>query len=103
MAGGHTEPNEGDHQYSYGTVVNINVILDLHYHFINWTGTGVTADKVANPNLANTTITMDGDYTLTASFAIDTFYPQLHRRVGRKPDRRDRLRWLTTVPMERAE
>ncbi len=72
-AGGHTEPNEGDHQFSNGTVVDINAVPDVSCHFVNWTGTGVIAGKVANPNSVSTTITMDSNYTVTANFAIDTF------------------------------
>lgn len=72
-SGGHTEPNEGDHQFSNGTAVDINAIADAGYHFVNWTGSGVTAGKVANPDVNTTTITMDGDYNVTANFAIDTF------------------------------
>jgi len=46
-------------------------MADPHYHFMNWTGTAVTAGKVADPTSANTTVTMVGDYTLEANFAID--------------------------------
>jgi len=42
--------------------------VEVNYHFVNWTGTAVTAGKVANPSSANTTVTMDGDYTLRANF-----------------------------------
>ncbi len=66
-------PGEGTFQYSPAVVVDVNAIPDLHYHFVDWTGTSVTAGKVADPNLAGTTVTMDGDYTLRANFAIDTF------------------------------
>ena len=66
-------PGEGAYQYSHGTVVDVNAIPDLHYHFVNWTGTGVDAGKVANPTSAGTTVTMDDDYTVQANFAIDTF------------------------------
>ena len=79
--GGHTEPNAGTHQYNDGTVVDINAIPDLHYHFVNWTGTGVTAGKVANPNSASTTITMDGDYTVVANFTQNE-YPLAITIVG---------------------
>jgi hypothetical protein len=46
---------------------------DANYHFVNWTGTGVTAGKVANPNAASTTILMDADYTVVANFAINVY------------------------------
>ena len=66
-------PGEGPFQYSQTAVVDVNAIADLCYHFVGWTGSGVDAGKVADPNLAGTTVTMDGDYTLQANFAIDTF------------------------------
>ncbi|MGD0077832.1 MAG: hypothetical protein ABSB91_04290, partial [Sedimentisphaerales bacterium] len=66
-----TTPGEGALQYDNGTVVNLVATADAHYHFVNWTGTAVTAGKVANPNSANTTVTMDGDYTVIANFSID--------------------------------
>ena len=66
-----TTPGEGAYNYDHGTVASIVATADTNYHFVNWTGTGVTAGKVANPNSASTTITMDGDYTVVANFAID--------------------------------
>ena len=66
-------PGEGTYPYNHGTVVDITATQDLHYHFVDWTGTGVTAGKVANPNADSTTVTMDDDYTVHATFAIDTF------------------------------
>jgi len=41
--------------------------------FVNWTGTAVTAGKVADPNSYNTTVTMDANYTICANF-IDRSY-----------------------------
>jgi len=71
-AGGNvTTPGEGAFQYDNGTVVNLVATNDAHYHFVNWTGTAVTAGKVGNPNSANTNVTMDGDYTVIANFAIN--------------------------------
>jgi subtilisin family serine protease len=69
--GGHTEPNAGTHQYSDGTIVGISAIPDPNYHFVNWTGTAVTAGKVADPNSATTTVLMDANYTVQANFTID--------------------------------
>ncbi|MGA2069910.1 MAG: right-handed parallel beta-helix repeat-containing protein [Sedimentisphaerales bacterium] len=71
--GGDTMPSEGAFLYDDGTNANIVATADAHYHFVNWTGTAVTAGKVANPTSANTTVTMDADYTVTANFAIDIF------------------------------
>ncbi|MDH4203568.1 MAG: M6 family metalloprotease domain-containing protein [Phycisphaerae bacterium] len=66
-------PGEGAFQYDQGTVVDVNAVPELHYHFVDWTGTAVDAGKVANPAAAVTTVTVDSDYTLAANFAIDTF------------------------------
>ena len=66
-----TDPAEGTFLYTSGTVVTIEATEDVNYHFVNWTGTGVTAGRVANPNLPSTTITMDADYAVQANFAID--------------------------------
>ena len=75
-------PGEGTYQYNHGTVVGITATQDSHYHFVNWTGTGVTAGKVANPNAASTTVTMVNDYRVHATFAIDTFTLDYAAGVG---------------------
>ncbi len=61
-------PGEGS--FSCETLADTSVDANSEdgYHFLNWTGTAVTAGKVANPNLAGTTVTMHGDYTLIANF-----------------------------------
>ena len=64
-----TQPGIGDFNYPNGTVVDINAVPNTNYHFVNWTGnTGTIADV----NAAVTTITMNGNYTIQANFAIDT-------------------------------
>ena len=65
-------PGEGIFYYLYNTEVPIIAEAQQHYHFTNWTGTGVTYMQVADPYSAATKITMLGDYTVTANFAIDT-------------------------------
>ena len=68
-----TAPAGGAGTYSYlkGTVVDIAGVADPHYHFVNWTGSGVDLDKVENPALASTTITVDINCAVVANFAID--------------------------------
>jgi len=66
-----TTPGEGDFNYDHSEVVPIVAEANTCYHFINWTGTGVDAGKVADPNSASTTITMDDDYSVQANFAIN--------------------------------
>ncbi|RLD12901.1 MAG: hypothetical protein DRI28_06930, partial [Caldiserica bacterium] len=59
---GTTTPPVGDHLYDENTVVNISATANEGYRFDHWEG------DVADPNSANTTITMDGDKTATAVF-----------------------------------
>ncbi len=68
-----TTPGIGNYNYSSGTNASIVASANVNYHFVNWTGTAVDAGKVASPTSASTTVLMDGDYTVVASFAIDTF------------------------------
>ena len=60
-----TTPGEGTFTYDEGTVVNLVATPDAGYEFVNWTG---DVDTIADVNDA-TTITMNGDYTITANFA----------------------------------
>ena len=69
--GGSTVPGEGNHLCDAGDAVSITAVEDSGYSFSGWTGTAVDAGKVANPGSANTTVTMDGDYTVVANFLID--------------------------------
>ena len=60
-----TEPGEGLFTYDEGTVVNLIAEAEEGYRFIDWTGDVGTVDDVY---AAATTITMDGNYTITANF-----------------------------------
>jgi hypothetical protein len=64
-AGGSTTPSEGTHTYEAGTVVNLTATPATGYRFVNWTG---NVSTVGNVNAASTTITMNGDYSITANF-----------------------------------
>ncbi|MFC2022585.1 fibronectin type III domain-containing protein [Chloroflexota bacterium] len=65
---GDTDPGVGTHTYSEGEVVDISATPQTGYEFGSWTG------DVANPNSASTTVTMDGDKTVTANFnPVTTF------------------------------
>ncbi len=63
-----TSPGEGTFKYDDGTSVSINAHVDDGYRFTGWTGSAVNADKVASPNQRSTTVTLDADYTLQATF-----------------------------------
>lgn len=65
-----TQPGEGNFQYDYGTMVDLNAITDTGYHFVNWTGDIYT---IGNVNSAATTITMDADYAVQANFAVTQY------------------------------
>jgi len=64
-----TVPGEGDFTYPHGTAVDIEAIAQEGYSFVEWTGTAVDAGKVNDPFSATTTVTMDGDYAVTATFS----------------------------------
>jgi agmatine/peptidylarginine deiminase len=74
-----TTPGEGDYQYAQGTDANIVAAADLHYHFVNWTGDTGTINDV---NAANTTITMNANYTIQANFAVNQYTISGNTGVG---------------------
>jgi preprotein translocase subunit YajC len=61
-----TTPGEGTYPYDCGTVVDLVAEADACYEFVNWTG---DVGTIADVNDATTTITMNGDYSITANFA----------------------------------
>jgi internalin A len=64
-AGGSVDvPGEGVFAYNQGSSVPIVASANVGYHFVNWTGTAVDAGKVEDPCSADTTVTVDADYTL---------------------------------------
>ena len=60
-----TTPGEGTFTYDEGTVVDLVATPNAGYRFVNWTG---NVGTIANVNAATTTITMSGDYSITANF-----------------------------------
>jgi len=62
--GGSTDPTVGEHTYNEGTVVDITATPADGYQFVNWEG------DVANSNSATTTVTIDGNKTVTANFEL---------------------------------
>ena len=64
-----TIPGIGTYVYDFNTYANITASANANYHFVNWTGTAVTAGKVANPNAASTTVLMTDIYAVQANFA----------------------------------
>jgi len=60
-----TTPGEGAFNYGGGTVLDLVAEADEGYRFDEWTG---DVGTIANVNAAITTITMNGDYSITANF-----------------------------------
>jgi uncharacterized protein YkwD len=63
---GLTSPAVGQYTYAAGTVVPIIATPASGYRFVNWTG---NVGTIANTSAASTTITMSGDYSITANFS----------------------------------
>ncbi|MFO7996422.1 MAG: leucine-rich repeat domain-containing protein [Dehalococcoidia bacterium] len=65
-AGGNvTTPGEGTFTYDEGTVVSLVAQPDEGYQFVNWSG---DVGTVASANTTSTTIVVEGNYSITASF-----------------------------------
>jgi len=60
-----TTPGEDTFTYDEGTVVNLVAEAEEGYHFVKWTG---NVDNIADIEESSTTITMQGDYSITANF-----------------------------------
>ncbi len=65
-----TAPATSPTTHDFGAVVTITAAPSPGYHFVNWTG---DVGTVADVNAASTTITMNGNYAITANFAINTY------------------------------
>lgn len=64
------EPGIGEFSYCEPTTVPVHArVTDSCYAFAHWAGTAVVAGKVTDPNAPDTTVLVDGDYTLEAHFA----------------------------------
>jgi uncharacterized repeat protein (TIGR02543 family) len=61
-----TTPGERIFAFDERTVVNLVAKADTGYQFVSWTG---DVGTIANLNAATTTITMNGDCSITANFA----------------------------------
>ena len=60
-----TTPGEGTFTNDCGTVVDLVATPDAGYRFVNWTS---NVSTISDVNTATTTITMNGDYSITANF-----------------------------------
>jgi hypothetical protein len=64
-----TTPGEATFTYDEGTVVNLKAEPEEGYRFVMWIG---DVDHVADVTSASTTITMNDDYSITATFKFGT-------------------------------
>jgi hypothetical protein len=60
-------PDEGTSTYDAGTVVTLVAEAEEGYGFVKWAG---DVSGIADINAAGTTITMNGHYSITASFGV---------------------------------
>jgi len=60
-----TEPGEGSFDYDEGEVVELRVAAEPGLRFVGWTG---DVDTIADVNAPTTTVTVNGNYSLTANF-----------------------------------
>jgi hypothetical protein len=64
-----TTPGEATFAYDEGTVVNLKAEPEESCRFVRWIG---DVSNVADVSAASTTITMNGDYSITATFWFST-------------------------------
>ncbi|MEF8874898.1 MAG: GLUG motif-containing protein [Candidatus Thermoplasmatota archaeon] len=75
-SGGHvTMPGEGTFTYSRGKVVNLAAEPIGYNHFVEWRGDNET---IGDPKADSTTITIEGDYTITAEFTGPDYFEFTH-------------------------
>jgi hypothetical protein len=65
-----TTPGDGTFSYGMETMVNLVAEADECHEFVNWTGDVGTIDDVY---ATSTNITMNGDYFITANFALRSY------------------------------
>ncbi|MDD5701128.1 MAG: InlB B-repeat-containing protein, partial [Dehalococcoidales bacterium] len=89
--------------YEAGSIVELTAIPDDGYHLVNWSG----SENIADPEAAETTVTMLEDTTVTANFEINTYTLTVdaeHGSVSRDPDQatynHGEIVTLTPIPDE---
>ena len=63
-----TVPGEGTFAYDEGAVVGLVAAANVGHRFVSWSG---DVDAVADVTAASTTISISGDYSITAAFGED--------------------------------
>jgi len=72
-----TEPGEDTFTYDEGEVVDLLAEAEEGYQFVEWTG---NVSTIADVYAASTTITMNGDYSITANF--EAVYPMVTTKAA---------------------
>jgi RHS repeat-associated protein len=67
-----TDPGIGTFMYQWGNPVGIEATPNVGFRFMNWTG---DVDTIGDVYAAETTITMCGNFAITANFTPDTSPP----------------------------
>lgn len=70
----------GAGSYDYGSTVAIHAVAESHYHFDHWTVSGEAS--VADTTAADSTVTLQGDGTVTAHFTLDNQTLTLSSETG---------------------
>jgi hypothetical protein len=68
LGGSVITPGQGRFPYDENEVVDLVAVNETHYHFVEWTGDVGTIADVYDPT---TTITVNGNYKITAKFELD--------------------------------
>ncbi|MFO7773019.1 MAG: hypothetical protein R6V59_03625 [Dehalococcoidia bacterium] len=90
-----TAPGEATFTYDAGTVVDLVAEPDEGYHFVNWIG---DVSMIADVENSMASITINGDYSITANFSKKIDYPysgsvRLHRGFDS-----EEYTWFSFVP-----
>ena len=84
IGGSVTVPGKGTFTYDPGIVVDLVVEPAQRYRFAGWTG---DVSAVGDPNAASTTVTMNGNYSISAVFEVMTMVTAgIWHTVGLKTD-----------------
>jgi uncharacterized repeat protein (TIGR02543 family) len=74
-----TAPASSPTTHNTGAVVTITAVAGAGYHFVNWTG---DVSTVVSASTASTTLTMNGDYSITANFAPNSYTVTFNNNGG---------------------
>jgi predicted outer membrane repeat protein len=76
-------PGQNIFRYVPGATAELAAVPRAGYHFLRWSGSAVDAGRVADSGAAQTTVLVDGHYTLVANFLRTRMYVD-RRATGAK-------------------